>query len=104
MVNIENITRREEERKLKIKRTKELLNKFFDDICISNKNLFVTVTKNKQSNPFLFIEPSTPELDKMILTIPDSLIPKYTEKTIAFAKEYEKRFNMDVTLQTDYSK
>ena len=40
----------------------------------------------------------------MTLSIPEEFIPKYTKKTIAFAKAYEKRFNVNVVLQTDYSK
>ena len=41
----------------------------------------------------------------MILQIQEPLIPKYTAKTIKFAREYEKRFNVEnVTLETDYSK
>lgn len=40
----------------------------------------------------------------MKLSIPDTDIPKYTDKTFAFAKEYEEKFNVNVILQTDYSK
>jgi len=38
----------------------------------------------------------------MVLRIPNFLILKYTEKTIAFAEEYEKKFNVEVTIKTDY--
>lgn len=100
MVNIENITRKEEETKLKVKRTNDLLNKFFGDVCISNTPISISVSENEKSLSFLSINYLS---DKMILSIPDSLIPKYTEKTIAFAEEYEKKFNVKVILQTDYS-
>lgn len=102
MVKVENITRKEEERKLKIKRTKNLLSKFFGEgECISNTSFSVFVSEDKKSSPFLSISYLSNE---MVLSIPDSLIPKYTEKTIAFAREYEKEFKVKATLQTDYSK
>jgi len=94
MVKIENITRREEDRKLKIKRTKDLLNKFFDDVYITETSS-IFVKKDIKSDPFLSIS----NLDKMILSAQE-----HYEKTLTFATEYEKRFNVDVTLQTDYSK
>jgi len=101
MVRIENITQREEETKLKVKRTNDLLNKFFGYVCILNTSLSISVSENKKHSPFLSINYLS---DEMILRIPNSLIPKYTEKTIAFAEEYEKKFNVEVTLETDYSK
>jgi len=101
MVNIENITRKEEETKLKVKRTNNLLKKFFGGVCISNTPFSISVSENKKSSPFLSINYLS---DEMILRIPNSLIPKYTKKTIAFAEEYEKKFNVEVTLETDYSK
>jgi len=99
MVKIENITRIEEERKSKIKRTKDLLNKFFDNMCITNTSAVISVSENMQSNPFLFVYfYSKPE--KVGLSA-----PKYYEKALAFAREYEEKFNLkDVVLQTDYSK
>ncbi len=101
MVSIENITRKQEERKLKVKKASDLLNKFFDDVCISNTACSIFVRENKKSSPFLSIDYLS---DEMELCIPDSLIPKYTKKTIAFAEAYEKKFNVEVTLETDYSK
>ena len=101
MVNIENITRKEEEKKLKVKRTNDLLNKFFGNVCISNTPFSISVSENEKSSSFLSINYLS---DMIVLRIPDSLILKYTEKTIAFAKEYEKKFNVKVTLETDYSK
>ena len=101
MVKIEDITRREEERKLKIKRTKELVNKFFGKVHVIDTSFSISIGENQQSPPFLRINYIS---DKMFLQIPDSLISKYAEKTIAFAEEYEKQLKVDVTLQTDYSK
>ncbi|GAI69700.1 unnamed protein product [marine sediment metagenome] len=101
MVNIENITRKEEEKKLKVKRTNDLLKKFFGDVCISNTPFLISVSEKKKPSPFLSINYLS---DEMILRIPNFLILKYTEKTIAFAEEYEKKFNVEVTLETDYSK
>ena len=102
MVEIENITKREEDRKLKIKRTKDLLNKFFDDpYTIGVSNISISVSENQNSFSFLSIDLLS---DKMRLSIPDSDIPKYMDKTRAFAEEYEKKFDVEVTLQTDYSK
>jgi len=100
MVELENITKREEDRKLKIKRTKDLLNRFFDNIYIIDTCVSVSACENELSNPFLSVNLG---LNKMRLSIPESDIPKYTEKAIAFAKEYEKKFNVDAILQTDYS-
>jgi len=101
MVNIENITEREEKRKLHIKRTKDLLNKFFNNISILDTSTSISVTENGQSFSFLYFDPSS---NKMTLSIPESDIPQYTDKTLAFIKEYEKKFNVEVTLRTDYSK
>jgi len=101
MVKIEDITRRGEENKLKVKRTSDLLKKFFGDVDISNTSLSISVSENKKSNPFLSINYLS---DEMILRIPNSLILEYTKKTIAFAEEYEKKFNVKVVLETDYSK
>ncbi len=102
MVNIENITKQEEDRNLKFKRTKDLLNKFFDNpYTIGVSNISISVSENLQSPPFLSIDIVS---DKMRLFIPDTDIPKYTDKTLAFAREYEADFGGEVTLKTDYSK
>jgi hypothetical protein len=100
MVKIEDITEREEERKLHFKKTRELLDKFFDNISISSTPPVITAYDRNESRNFLFIHPP----DEITLSIPKSAISKYTDKTLAFAKEYEKKFNVKVTLQTDYSK
>jgi len=101
MVNIENVTEKEEKRKLHIKQTKDLLNKFFNNTFIMDTSTAISVRENPDSSPFLFIQYI---LNNMILQIPESDIPKYTKKVIAFAEEYEKKFNVGITLQTDYSK
>ncbi len=99
MVNIEKITVEREKRKPMVERAKDLLNKFFDNVYITNTSVFISVSKNEQSDPFLFVNFSYTELHKMRL-----FVPEYYKKTLAFAKEYEKKFNVSVTLQTDYSK
>jgi len=104
MVKIENITRREEERLNKVVRTETLLSEFFDNISIIYTSTLISVREKEKINPFLYIDYFDSKPNKMTLSIPESLIPKYTEKTIAFAKEYEKKFNVKVTLQTDYFK
>ncbi|MEK6833752.1 MAG: hypothetical protein AABY32_06945 [Nanoarchaeota archaeon] len=104
MVTIENITRKEEERLNKIVRTQTLLKEFFDNISITNTSTLIAVREKEKINPFLYIAYFGSKHDKMELCIPEELIPKYYEKTLAFAKEYEKKFKTEVTLQTDYSK
>ncbi len=102
MINIENITKREEEKKLHFKRTKKLLDEFFDNIFVLRGPNSISVTEEGKFSSLLYIDvPSS----KIILSVSEEKnIPKYTDKTLAFAKEYEKKFNVKVTLQTDYSK
>ena len=101
MVNIENITKQEEDKKLHIKRTRDLLNKFFDNIFIFDTSTTISISENESSRAFLYIH--YPQND-MLLEISELEIPKYTDKVIAFAREYEKKFNVEVTLKTDYSR
>ena len=101
MVKIENITRQEEERKLKIKKIKDLLSEFFDNVDITTTSTIVSMSSKDKYNHFLFVNPSS---DEIVLSISESVIPQYTDKTMAFAKEYEKLAGREVTLKTDYSK
>ena len=55
MVHIENITRREEDRKLKIKRTRELIDKFFGEVYIIDTPVSVSVCENELSDHFLSV-------------------------------------------------
>lgn len=104
MVKIENITRREEKSLLKIIRTNDMLKEFFGNIFVTNTSTVISVREKEQINPFLYIDYFNSKSNKITLSIPEEFIPKYYKKTLAFAKEYEKKFNVDVTLQTDYSK
>lgn len=104
MVTIENIIRREENRLLKIIRVNDLLKELFDNISITSTSALISVREKEQINPFLYIDYFNSKSNKIVLSIPEELIPKYYEKTLAFAKEYEKKFKVSVTLQTDYSK
>ncbi len=99
MVNIENITRKEEEKKLKLKRTKDLLNKFFNDVHITGLDSdLISVRENKQSNTFLQIFPYSESTIIKLFSL------EYYKQSLAFAREYEEKFKVNVTLQTDYSK
>jgi hypothetical protein len=109
MVKIENITSQQEEKKAKVKRIENLLNKHFDKekenlgimCCIDNGS----ITKRDTSDKFkikrviLHLDYALPNVTKMTLYDMD-----YYKSSLGFAREYEKMFNTKVILQTDYSK
>ena len=102
MVRLENITRAEEERKLHIERTRKLLDRFFDNILVLGSSDAISVREKGKLYSLLYINISS---NKIKLSVPDEEnIPKYTDKAIAFAKEYEKLVGKEITLQTNYSK
>ena len=101
MVTIENITREAEERKLKVYGVETLAEKFFEKPSVYSIGDGIVVELHKEPSYHLGISLSS---NQMRLSLPESLIPNYTEKTIKFAEAYEQRFRVNVVLKTDYSK
>ncbi len=98
MVEIENITRKEENKKLKVGRIRDLSSKFFEDPKFIILSVGVGVIAPLSSDPFLYIHFSS-KRDTMFLKE-----MAFYEQTYKFAQAYEKKFSIPVLLETDYSK
>ena len=97
MVNVEDITEKEQAGKDKIRETKNLLEKYFPNSSISVVgNIHVSEKKEPYQHILIMGIGNTPEI---IL-----FSPEYFGKAMDFANEYETNFSpIQIHFKTDYS-
>ena len=97
MVGVEDITEKEQIRKDKIRKTKNLLGKYFPNSDMEIVNSIHVFEKEKSHKHILTMEIN----NRPTLTL---FFQNYWISTINFVKEYESHFESEqVNIETDYS-
>lgn len=102
MVTIEDITKKEEKSKEKVRETIDLLKKSFPCLKITPIGAMVHVYQKDPPYDSVFVLELRSHMGKPLITLKDK---DYFDKTVGFAKEYEDFFKGEkVLMKTDFSK